>query len=164
VFTATCGASRAARQARAASFLAGIPMWIIRWCSNILSARLETERVAWDYELAGMVTTLVSLGIRPSEPSHRRQHHDRQRLPRPASSAPTRVPAIYGILIPSGLHRPLHRYPDVGRRCSVLTSAQRRWVPRSIQVPPSRLRGSRLRGAAAHPANPTTSWAPSGPG
>jgi hypothetical protein len=45
--------------------LAGIPMWIVGSLrSNILSARLEDrDRVAWDYELAGMVTTLVSLGI-----------------------------------------------------------------------------------------------------
>lgn len=45
--------------------LAGIPMWIVGALrSNILSARPEDRaQVAWDYELAGMVTTLVSIGL-----------------------------------------------------------------------------------------------------
>lgn len=45
--------------------LAGIPMWIVGSVrSNILSAHpSDRDRVAWDYELAGMVTTLVSIGI-----------------------------------------------------------------------------------------------------
>jgi hypothetical protein len=45
--------------------LAGIPMWIVGSVrSHVLEAAVaERSRVAWEFELAGMVTTLVSVGV-----------------------------------------------------------------------------------------------------